>query len=130
VLDRVHAKGSKEGDLVTSSDGVDIGVGAAGTTGLATEVVLENLLALGGHVTASVFADVLPPVANDLAVDLELVEGVVTAHSDGQSQDGSSGLHIEGTGGVIGNVLVRVLSCIEKEQSSINEGVLERTNGM
>jgi hypothetical protein len=33
-------------------------------------------------------------------------------------------------GGVVGNVLVGVLSCIEKEQSSINEGLLERTNGI
>jgi tetrahydromethanopterin S-methyltransferase subunit F len=130
VLDRVHAKCTEERDLVTSANGVDVGVGAAGTTGLAAEVVLKNLLTLCRHVSAGVLSDVLPSVADDLAVDLELVEGVVTAHSDGQSQDGSSGLHIEGMEGVVGNVLVGVLSCIEKEQPSINEGVLERTNGM
>ena len=105
VLDRVHAEGTEEGDLVTGADGVDVGVGAAGSAGLATEVVLEDLLALGGHVTASVLADVLPSVADDLAVNLELVEGVVTAHSDGQSQDGSSGLHVEGIGRVVWKVL-------------------------
>ena len=96
VLDRVHAKGTEERDLVTSANGVDVGVGAAGTTGLATEVILEDLLALGGQVAASVLADVSPAITNDLAVDLEPVKGVVTAHSDGQSQDGSSGLHVEG----------------------------------
>lgn len=96
VLDRVHAEGTKEGNLVTSADSVDVGVGAAGTARLATEVVLEDLLTLGGHVPASVLADVLPSLTNDFSVDLELVEGVVTAHSDGQSQDGSSGLHVEG----------------------------------
>jgi hypothetical protein len=114
VLDRGHAKGTEEGDLVTSADSVDIGVGAAGTAGLATEVVLEDLLALGRHVTASVLADVLPSVANDLAVDLELVEGVVTAHSDGQSQDRSSGLHVEEMGCRVGNVVVGVLRRVEK----------------
>lgn len=95
VLDRVHAECTKEGNLVTSADGVDIGVGSAGTAGLATEVILEDLLTLGGHVAASVLTDVLPSVANDLAVDLELVESVVAAHSDGQSKDGSGSLHVE-----------------------------------
>lgn len=101
MLDGGHAEGAEERDLVASADGVDFGVGAAGSTRLAAEVVLKDLLALGGHVAASVLADVLPSLADDLAVDLELVEGVVGAHSDGQSKDGSGGLHLE-----------RVLRCL------------------
>jgi hypothetical protein len=56
-------------------------------------------------------ADVLPSVADDLAVDLELVEGVVTAHSDSQGQDGSSSLHVEGLGSVVWNVYESVEVC-------------------
>lgn len=97
VLDGVHAEGAKEGDLVTSANSVDLGVGTAVTTGLATEVVLKDLLALGRHVAASVLTDVLPVAADGLAVDLELAESVVAAHSDGQSEDGSSSLHFEGS---------------------------------
>jgi len=95
VLDGVHAVGAEEHDLVAGADGVDISLSTALSARLAAEVVLENLLALGGHVAASVLTDVLPGLADSLAVDLELVEGVVSANSDGQCQDGSSGLHLE-----------------------------------
>jgi hypothetical protein len=95
VLNGVHAVGAKEGDLVASADGVDLGLGTICSARLATEVVLKDLLTLGGHVAASVLADVLPALANNLAIDLELVEGVVGAHSDGQRQHGSSSLHVE-----------------------------------
>lgn len=98
VLDGGHAEGAEEHDLVAGADGVDISVGTAVSARLAAEVVLENLLALGGHVAASVLADVLPRLSDELAVDLELVEGVVGASSDGQRQDGSSSLHIEESG--------------------------------
>lgn len=98
MLDGGHAEGAKEHDLVAGADGVDISVGTAVSARLAAEVVLENLLALGGHVAASVLADVLPRLSDELAVDLELVEGVVGASSDGQRQDGSSSLHIEESG--------------------------------
>lgn len=96
VLDRVHAKGAEERDLVTCADGVDIGVGTAVSAGLAAEVVLKDLLAFGGHVAAGVLADVLPGLANLLAVDFEPVEGVMGGHSGGQGQDGSGSLHGEG----------------------------------
>lgn len=95
VLDGVHAEGAEERDLVAGADGVDISVGTAVSARLAAEVVLEDLLALGGHVAASVLANVLPGLADLLAVDLEPVEGVVATHSDGQRQDGSGSLHIE-----------------------------------
>lgn len=95
MLDGGHAEGTEEGDLVTSANGVYIGVGTAVSARLATEVVLKDLLTLGGHVTASVLADVLPALADGLAVDLELVEGVVRTRSDGKSQDRSSSLHFE-----------------------------------
>lgn len=98
MLDGGHAEGAEEHDLVTSADGVDISVGTAVSARLAAEVVLKDLLALGGHVAASVLANVLPSLADLLAVDLELVEGVVATHSDGQSQDGSGGLHIGKSG--------------------------------
>jgi hypothetical protein len=94
VLNGGHAKCAKEGDLVAGTDGVDLSLRTAFSARLATEVVLEDLLALGGHVAASVLADVLPALADDLAVDLELVEGVVGADSDGQRQHGSSRLHL------------------------------------
>jgi hypothetical protein len=94
VLNGGHAKGAKEGDLVASADGVDLGLRTAVSARLATEVVLEDLLTLGGHVAASVLADVLPALADDLAVDLELVEGIVSTHSDGQRQHESSRLHL------------------------------------
>jgi hypothetical protein len=100
VLDGCHAEGAEEHDLVACADGVDLSVGTAVSAGLAAEVVLEDLLAFGGHVAASVLADVLPSLANDFAVDLELIKGVVATHSDGQSQDGSGGLHLEQ--GVVG----------------------------
>jgi hypothetical protein len=95
VLDGSHAEGTKEHDLIASTDGVDLSVGTAVSTRLAAEVVLEDLLALGGHVATSVLADVLPSLTNKFAIDLELVEGVVATHSDGQSQDGSGSLHLE-----------------------------------
>ena len=95
MLDGGHAVGAEEHDLVASADGVDIGLSTALSARLAAEVVLEDLLALGGHVAASVLADVLPGLTDSLAVDLDLVEGVVGANSDGQRQDGSSGLHLE-----------------------------------
>jgi hypothetical protein len=95
VLNGVHAVSAKEGDLVAGADGVDLSFGTICSTRLATEVVLKDLLTLGGHVAASMLADVLPALANDLAIDLELVEGVVGAHSDGQRQHGSSSLHVE-----------------------------------
>ena len=96
MLNGVHAVGAEELDLVASTDSVDIGVGTALSARLAAEVVLEDLLALGGHVAASVLADVLPRLTDGLTVDLELVEGVVGTNGDGQRQDGSSSLHIEG----------------------------------
>lgn len=98
MLDGGHAVGAEEHDLVAGADGVDISVGTAVSARLATEVVLEDLLTFGGHIAASVLADVLPGLADGLAVDLELVEGVVGANSDGQRQDGSSGLHLEESG--------------------------------
>ena len=94
MLDGGHAEGAEEHDLVTSADGVDISVGTAVSARLAAEVVLKDLLALGGHVAASVLANVLPSLANLLAVDLELVKGVVATYSDGQRQDRSGSLHI------------------------------------
>lgn len=119
MLDGVHAVGAEELDLVAGADGVDIGLSTALSARLAAEVVLEDLLALGGHVAASVLADVLPGLANGLAVDLELVEGVVSLNSGGQRQDGSSSLHFEGSD-------VRFwLRCVEggliEWDSSINE---------
>ena len=102
MLDGGHAEGAKEHDLVAGADGVDISVGTALSARLAAEVVLEDLLALGGHVAASVLADVLPGFADGLAVDLELVEGVVGTNGDGQRQDGSSSLHREERGVVFG----------------------------
>lgn len=98
MLDGSHAVGAEEHDLVASADGVDVSVGTAVSARLATEVVLEDLLTLGGHVAASVLADVLPGLTDGLAVDLELVEGVMGANSDGQRQDGSSSLHLEERG--------------------------------
>lgn len=95
MLDGGHAEGAEERDFVTSADGVDISVGTAVSARLATEVVLKDLLTLGGHVTASVLADVLPALTDGLAVDLELVEGIVRTRSNGKSQDGSSSLHFE-----------------------------------
>ena len=94
MLDGGHAEGAEEHDLVTSADCVDISVGTAVSARLAAEVVLKDLLALGGHVAASVLANVLPSLANLLAVDLELVKGVVATYSDGQRQDRSGSLHI------------------------------------
>lgn len=91
MLNRVHAKGTVEGDRVAWADGVDIGVGAALTTGLAAEVVFEDLLTLGGHVATSVLADVAS--ANLFTVHLEPVKGVVSAHGGGESYDRSGGLH-------------------------------------
>ena len=95
MLDGGHAVGAEKHNLVAGADGVDIGLSTALSARLAAEVVLEDLLALGGHVAASVLADVLPGLTDSLAVDLDLVEGVVGANSDGQRQDGSSGLHLE-----------------------------------
>lgn len=97
MLDGVHAVGAEELDLVASADGVDISLGTALSARLAAEVVLEDLLALGGHVAASVLADVLPGLTHGLAIDLDLVEGVVGLNSGGQRQDGSSSLHLEGS---------------------------------
>jgi hypothetical protein len=97
MLDGVHAVGAEELDLVAGADGVDISLSTALSARLAAEVVLENLLALGGHVTASVLADVLPGLADRLTIDLDLVEGVVGLNSGGQRQDGSSSLHFEGS---------------------------------
>lgn len=95
MLNRVHAKGTKELNLVAGADSVDIGVGTAVSARLASEVVLKDLLALGRHVAASVLADVGPVAADLLTIDFESAEGVVAAHSDCQSQDGSGGLHGE-----------------------------------
>lgn len=94
MLNRVHAKGTGEGNRITRADGVDISVGAALTARLAAEVVLEDLLTLGGHVASSVLADVAS--ADLLTVHLEPVERVVSAHSGGKSDNGSGGLHFEG----------------------------------
>lgn len=94
MLDRSHAKGTLEVDLIASAHGQDLGVGTAVATRLATEVVLQDLLTLGRHVSARVLTDISPVGALDFAVDGNLREGVVGTGNRGQRQKMTSVFHV------------------------------------
>lgn len=85
---------------VSRPDRVDISVGTVSSTLIATEVVLENLIPLRWHVSASMLTNVLPRASSLLVVDPELVEGVVgTGHGKETAEDDEVELHL---GDVVG----------------------------
>lgn len=94
MLDRSHAEGTLEIDLIASVYGQDLSVGTAVATRLATKVVLQDLLALGRHVSARVLTDIGPVGALDFAVDGNLGEGVVGTGNGGQRQKVTSIFHV------------------------------------
>lgn len=90
-LDTVCTKALLHANLITRLDGVDLSVCTRSGTSVASEVILENLSILGGHIASGVLTDVLPISADRSAIDQKLGEGVVGFDERGEACKGSEG---------------------------------------